>query len=92
MSSKKYIMTLDAGSGSGRAVIFDSDGNEISFSQREWLPISLPEFPGAYSFDTKNAWESLELCIQDAMKKGNVDCRRCNWRIRNQSTRRLRSL
>ena len=73
MSSKKYIMTLDAGSGSGRAVIFDSDGNEISFSQREWLPISLPEFPGAYSFDTKNAWESLALCIQDAMKKGNVD-------------------
>jgi len=73
MNSKQYILTLDAGSGSGRAVIFDTDGQEVSFAQKEWLPKTIAEFPGSYVFDTSEAWEYLAICIREALKKGNVD-------------------
>ncbi|MBL7210766.1 MAG: autoinducer-2 kinase [Desulfobacteraceae bacterium] len=73
MDSKQYIMTLDAGSGSGRAVLFDTDGKEVSFAQKEWLPKTIPEYPGSYVFDTTEAWEILGVCIRESLKKGNVD-------------------
>jgi len=73
MASKTYIMTLDAGSGSGRAVLFDSNGKEVSFAQKEWLPKTIPEYPGSYVFDTTEAWEFLGICVREALEKGKVD-------------------
>ena len=72
MNLKKHIMTLDAGSGSGRAVLFDSDGVEVSFAQKEWLPKTIPEYPGSYVFDTKEAWEILGACSREAIEKAGV--------------------
>ncbi len=34
--SKYYLMALDAGTGSIRAVIFDPEGNQIAVGQAEW--------------------------------------------------------
>lgn len=34
--SKYYLMALDAGTGSIRAVIFDLEGNQIAVGQAEW--------------------------------------------------------
>lgn len=34
--SKYYLMALDAGTGSIRAVIFDTEGNQIAVGQAEW--------------------------------------------------------
>ncbi len=73
MGSKQYIITLDAGSGSGRAVLFDTDGKEVSFAQKEWLPKTIPEYPGSYVFDTTEAWEILGACIRESLEKGKVD-------------------
>ena len=36
-----HLLVIDAGTGSGRAVIFDRDGNQIGFAQEEWR--HLPE-------------------------------------------------
>lgn len=36
--SKYYLMALDAGTGSIRAVIFDLEGNQIAVGQAEWRP------------------------------------------------------
>ncbi len=72
MSSKQYILTLDAGSGSGRAVLFDTDGNDIAFAQKEWLPKTIPEYPGSYVFDTTEAWQILSECIKESLEKAGV--------------------
>ena len=70
---EKYILTFDVGSGSGRAVIIDTSGKDISFAQKEWLPKMLPEYPGSQVFETDKAWEVLCFCAREAMKKGDVD-------------------
>ena len=67
MAEGKYIMTLDAGTGSGRAVIFDLEGNQLAVSQQEWYPIPLPEYPGSQLFSTDLAWEILVDCVKGAM-------------------------
>lgn len=36
MVMSKYLMAIDAGTGSVRAVLFDTDGNQIGVAQTEW--------------------------------------------------------
>jgi autoinducer-2 kinase len=73
MPAKAYILVLDAGSGSGRSVIFDADGNEVSVVQKEWLPKVLPRYPGSQVFDTHEAWLTLCSCVQESLRKGAID-------------------
>ena len=35
-----YLLALDAGTGSVRAVIFDLQGNQIAVGQAEWIAIT----------------------------------------------------
>lgn len=39
--SKYYLMALDAGTGSIRAVIFDLEGNQIAVGQAEWRHLAV---------------------------------------------------
>ncbi len=73
MTSKSYILVLDAGTGSGRAVVFDTYGKEVSFAQKEWLPRMLPQYPGSQVFDTHEAWEILASCVRNALEKAAID-------------------
>jgi autoinducer 2 (AI-2) kinase len=68
----KYILTVDVGTGSGRSILFDLDGNQIAVAQREWLPKSDPRYPGALDFDTNEAWEALVSTIHEVMAKSGV--------------------
>ena len=34
--AKQYLMAVDAGTGSVRAVLFDTKGNQLGCVQREW--------------------------------------------------------
>ena len=49
--SGPYFLALDAGSGSGRAVVFDAAGRQVGVGQREWIHRGDPAFPGALDFD-----------------------------------------
>ncbi len=69
----KYILTLDIGTGSGRAILFNSEGSQVEASQREWLPETLPEYPGAQNFNTQRVWQLLIECIEEVMQKSDVD-------------------
>jgi autoinducer 2 (AI-2) kinase len=73
MPAKAYILVLDAGSGSGRSLIFDSYGNQVGVSQKEWLPKVLPEYPGSQVFDTEEAWHTLCACVQEVLRKSSID-------------------
>jgi autoinducer 2 (AI-2) kinase len=72
MPATGYILVLDAGSGSGRSVIFDLDGNEVAVAQREWLPKVLPQYPGSQVFDTDESWQTLCCCVRESLRKGSI--------------------
>jgi len=41
----KYLMAIDAGTGSVRAVIFDEEGNQLSVAQEEWTHLEVRVYP-----------------------------------------------
>ncbi len=67
-----YFMTIDAGTGSVRAVIFDTLGNQVSISQREWTHLSEDGVADSMSFDYKNSWQIIVTCIKEAVFKAGI--------------------
>ncbi len=66
-------MTIDAGTGSGRAIIFDTKGKQISISQQEWSHLSEEGVPNSMGFDTTTNWNIISNCIQEAISKAAID-------------------
>jgi autoinducer 2 (AI-2) kinase len=66
-------LIIDLGTGSGRAIIFDDEGNQIALSQQEWIHKNFHNVPGAIDFDTKENWEIVKKLIKDVLKKSNID-------------------
>ena len=68
MNSKQYILALDQGTTSSRAIIFDHDGTIKQVSQKEFKQI-YPK-PGWVEHDANEIWESqvhvLRECVKDA--------------------------
>jgi len=66
--TKKYVMALDAGTTSNRAIIFDQDSNIIAVAQKEFTQI----FPkaGWVEHDADEIWstqiEVMRLVVQQA--------------------------
>lgn len=62
-----HLLALDAGTGSGRAVIFDEQGNQIASASREWTHQSEPNTPGSMTFNRDKNWQLLVECIQEVL-------------------------
>ena len=62
-----YLMAIDAGTGSVRAVIFDDEGNQISVASREWTHLEVKGIPNSMSFDTQKNWELTKACIKESL-------------------------
>src|SRR4051794_26060417 len=45
------VLTIDAGSGSCRALVFDAAGSLRGIAQREWTYHPVPGAPGGFDFD-----------------------------------------
>jgi autoinducer 2 (AI-2) kinase len=69
----KYLMAIDAGTGSVRAVIFDINGNQISVGQKEWTHLSDPRYPGSMNFDVEKNYDLFISCISTAIKKAGIN-------------------
>ncbi len=69
--NKKYILALDQGTTSSRAIIFDRNGSIISSSQKEFTQI-YPQ-PGWIEHNPMEIWETQLASAKEAMKKINVD-------------------
>ena len=67
-----YFLTIDAGTGSGRAIIFDTLGNQIGISQQEWTHLSEEGVPNSMGFDTKTNWNIISKCIKEAISHANI--------------------
>jgi sugar (pentulose or hexulose) kinase len=69
----KYLMAIDAGTGSIRAVIFDEYGNQISVSQKEWTHLSEENVPNSMSFDFETNWQLVIECIKESIEKSSLN-------------------
>lgn len=69
----KYLMAIDAGTGSIRSVLFDLEGHQIGAAQHEWDHKEDPRYPGSMDFDWEHNWELTKQCIREVLAKTAVD-------------------
>ena len=67
---KKYILAIDAGTTSSRAIIFDKNGQEVGVAQYEFEQ----HFPkeGWVEHDPIEIWNSQKKAIQDVLSKNKI--------------------
>ncbi|MDR1399649.1 MAG: autoinducer-2 kinase [Treponema sp.] len=70
--SDTYLMAIDAGTGSVRALIFNADGKQIGCVQQEWNHREDPRFPGSMDFDWTTNWTLACSCIRDVLTETGV--------------------
>jgi len=68
---EKYILAIDQGTTSSRAIIFDHDGNVVSVAQQEFMQY-YPK-PGWVEHDPNEIWATTMGVIADAMARGNIN-------------------
>ncbi len=68
-----YLMAIDAGTGSIRSVIFDTKGNQISVSQKEWTHLEEEGVANSMSFDFEKNWILTCEVIKDSIQKADID-------------------
>lgn len=68
----KYLMAIDAGTGSVRAVLFDLEGNQISVDQVEWTHLPDPRYENSMNFDVVRNYGLVLNCIAGAIKKAGI--------------------
>lgn len=69
----KYLMAIDAGTGSVRAVLFDLEGNQLGCSQQEWEHAENPRYPGSMDFDWVHNWDLARSCIRDVITETGIN-------------------
>src|SRR4030042_524407 len=65
----KHLLALEAGAGSGRAVLFDEHGNPLAAVGREWTHPEEPGVPGSMNFEREANWQLLVDCIRDVLSQ-----------------------
>lgn len=71
--ARNYLMAVDAGTGSVRAVLFDLEGNQVDVVQQEWDHKEDPRYPGSMDFDWVHNWELASGCIRGVLEKAGID-------------------
>jgi autoinducer-2 kinase len=65
--SASYLLAIDAGTGSCRALLFTEKGEQVAVSLREWTHHEPPDAPGGQDFDVHANWQAIAACISDAL-------------------------
>jgi autoinducer 2 (AI-2) kinase len=68
-----YLMAIDAGTGSIRAVLFDIEGRQIGCVQKEWKHLEDPRFPGSMDFDWDANWNLACSCIKGVLAQTGIN-------------------
>ena len=67
---EKYVLSIDQGTTSSRVIIFNHDGQVVSFVNQEFKQY-FPK-PGHVEHDALEIWESVSYCMEQALKKVNL--------------------
>ena len=66
--TSRYLLAIDAGTGSCRAVLFTETGQQAAVSVREWAHLEPPGVPGGQDFDVEAGWHAIAACVLDALR------------------------
>ena len=69
-SNNKFILSLDQGTTSSRAIVFDHSGKMVGVAQKEFRQI-FPQ-PGWVEHDPKDIWNSQNRVMHDALRNAGV--------------------
>ena len=69
--SGPYLLAIDAGTGSCRAVLFTETGEQAGVGQREWTHHEPPGVPGGQDFDVAAGWQAIAACVRDALRSAD---------------------
>ena len=70
--AEQFLMAIDAGTGSVRAVLFDPDGNQIGCVQKEWEHKEDPRYPGSMDFDWVHNWKLACECTNGVIEETKI--------------------
>lgn len=71
-NSRAVVVTVDAGSGSCRALAWDIGGRMLGLSQQEW-DYEPSGHPGGMDFNTETGWRRVAECIKAALAQAGPD-------------------
>ncbi|MCE5343920.1 MAG: autoinducer-2 kinase [Eubacteriales bacterium] len=69
---KQYLMAIDAGTGSVRAVLFNTAGDQMGCVQREWTHAQDPRYPGSMDFDWTRNWQLAGECVRGVFAQTGI--------------------
>ena len=69
--AKKYVMALDAGTTSNRAIIFDENSKIVGVSQKEFTQI-FPQ-PGWVEHDADEIWSTMTTVMKEALEQSGLN-------------------
>ncbi|MFC7064059.1 glycerol kinase GlpK [Halobacillus seohaensis] len=69
--SEKFILSLDQGTTSSRAILFNQAGEIVETGQKEFEQF-FPK-PGWVEHDANEIWTSVLACIADVLRKANIE-------------------
>ncbi|WP_067727122.1 glycerol kinase GlpK [Oceanobacillus damuensis] len=69
--TEKFILSLDQGTTSSRAILFNHDGKIVETAQKEFEQF-FPK-PGWVEHDANEIWTSVLACIADVLRKADID-------------------
>jgi glycerol kinase len=67
---KKYILSIDQGTTSSRAIVFDKKGNIIAVAQQEFTQF-FPK-PGWVEHDANEIWQSVQNVVREVLREVNA--------------------
>ena len=70
--SGDYLLAIDVGTGSARAVLFTVNGRQVGIGQREYSHKQAPGVPDSQVFDTKANWSLIGQCVHEALAGAQV--------------------
>jgi len=68
-----YLLAIDAGTGSCRALLFTTAGEQAAVSQQEWVHRAPPGVPGGQDFDVHANWQAIAVCVRAALRAAGAD-------------------
>jgi autoinducer 2 (AI-2) kinase len=70
--SGRYLLAIDAGTGSCRALLFTEAGEQAGTGLREWTHREPADAPGGQDFDVAAGWRAIAACIADALAQAGA--------------------
>ncbi|WP_434581384.1 autoinducer-2 kinase [Sulfurimonas sp. NW15] len=68
-----YLLAIDAGTGSIRAVLFDTQGKQIAAEQKEWTHLEEAGVANSMAFDFEKNWLLTCNCIKNVIAKSKIN-------------------